>query len=549
MATNDVYLGNPNLKKAGTPIQFTKKQINEWVKCKNDPLYFACNYIQIISLDEGLVPFNMYDFQKDILQDFHNHRFNIAKLPRQTGKSTTVVAYLLYYAIFYDSVNIGILANKASTARELLGRLQLAYENLPKWMQHGILVWNKGNVELENGSKILAASTSASAVRGMSFNILFLDEFAFVPNHVAEQFFASVYPTITSGKSTKVIIISTPNGMNHFYKMWEDARRGKNDYITNEVHWSQVPGRDAKWKEETIKNTSPRQFAQEFECDFLGSADTLISPAKLQTIPFTDPIKSNAGLDIYQRAEKDHEYIITVDVARGIGGDYSAFIVFDITSVPYQIVAKYRNNEIKPVLFPSVIFQVAKEYNNPYILVEVNDIGDSIAATLNYDLEYPNVLMCAMRGRAGQVVGQGFSGTKTQLGVKMSITVKKIGCANLKAIIEEDKLLFNDFQIFQELTTFVQKKQAWEADEGYHDDLVMCMVLFAWLVMQDYFKEMTDQDIRRRIYEEQKNQIEQDMAPFGFVDDGLGDDTFVDADGSFWYGDKQTEVGYMLPDL
>ena len=547
MATsNDVYLGNPNLKKAGTPIQFTKEQIDEWIKCKQDPIYFAMNYIQIISLDEGLVPFKMYDFQKEILRDFHENRFNIAKLPRQTGKSTTVVAYLLYYAIFYDSVNIGILANKASTARELLGRLQLAYENLPKWMQHGILVWNKGNVELENGSKILAASTSASAVRGMSFNILFLDEFAFVPNHVAEQFFASVYPTITSGKSTKVIIISTPNGMNHFYKMWEDARRGKNDYVTNEVHWSQVPGRDNKWKEETIKNTSPRQFAQEFECDFLGSADTLISPAKLQNIPFHDPIASNAGLDVYERVQKDHEYIITVDVARGIGGDYSAFLVFDITTVPYKIVAKYRNNEIKPVLFPSVIFQVAKEYNNPYILVEVNDIGDSIAATLNYDLEYPNVLMCAMRGRAGQVVGQGFSGNKTQLGVKMSVTVKKIGCANLKAIIEEDKLLFNDFQIFQELTTFVQKKQAWEADEGYHDDLVMCMVLFAWLVMQEYFKEMTDQDIRRRIYEEQRNQIEQDMAPFGFIDDGLGDDTFVDADGDLWaYGDKQEEVGYM----
>jgi len=549
MAITDVYLGNPNLKKAGTPIQFTKKQINEWVKCKQDPIYFATHYIKIINLDEGLVPFDMYDFQKKILQDFHENRFNIAKLPRQTGKSTTVVAYLLYYAIFYDSVNIGILANKASTARELLGRLQLAYENLPKWMQHGILVWNKGNVELENGSKILAASTSASAVRGMSFNILFLDEFAFVPNHVAEQFFASVYPTITSGKSTKVIIISTPNGMNHFYKMWEDARNDKNDYITNEVHWSQVPGRDKKWKDETIKNTSKRQFAQEFECDFLGSADTLISPSKLQCIPFNDPIRSNAGLDVYERAEENHEYIITVDVARGIGGDYSAFIVFDITTLPYKIVAKYRNNEIKPVLFPSVIFQVAKEYNNPYILVEVNDVGDLIAATLNYDLEYPNVLMCAMRGRAGQIVGQGFSGNKTQLGVKMSVTVKKIGCSNLKAIIEEDKLTFQDFDIFQELTTFVQKKQAWEADEGYHDDLVMCMVLFAWLVMQDYFKEMTDQDIRRRIYEEQRNQIEQDMAPFGFIDDGMGDDTFVDADGSFWYGDKQEEVGYMLPDL
>ncbi len=545
----DVYLGNPNLKKAGTEIQFTKKQVEEWIKCKEDPLYFACKYIQIINLDEGLVPFEMYDFQKKILMDFHDNRFNIAKLPRQTGKSTTVVAYLLYYAIFYDSVNIGILANKASTARELLGRLQLAYENLPKWLQHGILVWNKGNVELENGSKILAASTSASAVRGMSFNILFLDEFAFVPNHVAEQFFASVYPTITSGKSTKVIIISTPNGMNHFYKMWEDARRGKNGYTTNEVHWSQVPGRDAKWKEETMKNTSKRQFAQEFECDFLGSADTLISPAKLQAIPFTDPLVSNAGLDIHERVQEDHEYVITVDVARGIGGDYSAFIVYDITTMPYKIVAKYRNNEIKPVLFPSVIFSVAKQYNYPYILVEVNDIGDSIAATLNYDLEYPNVLMCAMRGRAGQIVGQGFSGNKTQLGVKMSITVKKQGCANLKAIIEDDKLTFNDFEIFQELTTFVQKKQAWEADEGYHDDLVMCMVLFAWLCMQEFFKELTDHDVRRRIYEEQRNQIEQDMAPFGFIDDGLGDDTFVDADGNFWYGDTEESVTYMMPDL
>ena len=545
-ATNDVYLGNPNLKKAGTEIQFTKKQVQEWIKCKSDPLYFAMKYMQIINLDEGLVPFSMYDFQKKILMDFHENRFNIAKLPRQTGKSTTVVAYLLHYAIFNDSVNIGILANKASTARELLGRLQLAYENLPKWLQHGILVWNKGNVELENGSKILAASTSASAVRGMSFNILFLDEFAFVPNHVAEQFFASVYPTITSGKSTKVIIISTPNGMNHFYKMWEDARNGKNGYVTNEVHWSQVPGRDAKWKEETLKNTSKRQFAQEFECDFLGSADTLISPSKLQAIPFEDPIQSNAGLDVYERGKEGHEYIITVDVARGIGGDYSAFIVFDITTLPYKIVAKYRDNEIKPVLFPSVILEVAKEYRFPYILVEVNDIGDSIASTLNYDLEYPNVLMCAMRGRAGQIVGQGFSGNKTQLGVKMSITVKKLGCSNLKTLLEDDKLTFKDFDILRELTTFIQRKQSWEADDGYHDDLVMCMVLFSWLVMQDYFREMTDQDVRRRIYEEQRNQIEQDMAPFGFVDDGLGEDTFIDGEGNLWeYGSSEVDVEYM----
>jgi len=540
----ELYLGNPNLKKVGVEIEFTKEQVKEYLKCKQDPVYFAKTYMKIISLDEGIVPFEMWDFQEKLVRDFHENRFNIAKLPRQTGKSTTVVSYLLYYAIFNDNVNIGILANKASTARDLLSRLQLGYENLPKWMQQGVAVWNKGSLELENGSKILAASTSASAVRGMSFNILFLDEFAFVPNHIAEEFFASVYPTITSGKSTKVIIISTPYGMNHFYKMWINATSGKNGYVFNEVHWSQVPGRDSEWKAQTIANTSERQFTQEFECNFLGSVDTLISASKLQALAFIDPIKSNAGLDVYEKAIKDHDYIITVDVARGVGGDYSAFIVYDITTMPYRIVAKYRNNTIKPILFPSVIFQVAKEYHMPYILCEVNDIGDSIAATLNYDLEYPNVLMCAMRGRAGQIVGQGFSGTKTQLGVKMSVTVKKIGCSNLKAIIEEDKLIFNDYDILSELTTFIQKKQSFEADEGYHDDLVMCMVLFAWLVMQEYFKEMTDQDVRRRIYEDQKDQIEQDMAPFGFIDDGLGDDTFV-GDDSVWYGKSQEEVSYM----
>jgi len=545
-AGDDIYLGNPLLKKANVQIDFTKEQIAEYVKCKEDPVYFTRNYVQIVSLDEGLVPFKMWDFQEELIRKFHNNRFNIAKLPRQTGKSTTVVSYLLHYILFNDNVNIGILANKASTARDLLARLATAYENLPKWIQQGVVVWNKGNIELENGSKILAASTSASAVRGMSFNIIFLDEFAFVPNHIADSFFASVYPTITSGKSTKVIIISTPQGMNHFYKMWTDAVNGRNGYTYHEVHWSQVPGRDADWKEQTIKNTSPRQFTQEFECEFLGSVDTLISAAKLKALAFEDPISSNKGLDIYERPKEKSEYLITVDVSRGIGGDYSAFIVFDITTVPYRIVAKYRNNEVKPMLFPNIINDVARGYNNAWVLTEVNDIGDQVASILNYDLEYPNVLMCAMRGRAGQIVGHGFSGNKTQLGVKMSVTVKKVGCANLKNIIEDDKLAFNDYDIINELTTFIQRKQSFEADDGFHDDLVMCMVIFAWLVQQDYFKEMTDNDVRQRIYDDQKNQIEQDMAPFGFITTGLeGDDGFVD-DGSLWeYGDTQEDVSYM----
>ena len=547
--SSDVYLGNPLLKKANTPIEFSQENIEEFLKCKEDPVYFANNYVKIVTLDHGLQPFRTYDFQEKLINNFHNNRFNICKMPRQTGKSTTCVSYLLHYAIFNSSVNIGILANKATTARELLARLATAYENLPKWMQQGILVWNKGNIELENGSKILAASTSASAVRGMSFNILFLDEFAFVPNHVADAFFASVYPTITSGKSTKVIIVSTPHGMNHFYRLWMDAEKKRNEYIPTDVHWSEVPGRDVVWKEQTIANTSEQQFKIEFECEFLGSVDTLIAPSKLKSLVFERPRKSNAGLDIHVAPENEHDYAIAVDVARGVGNDYSAFVVVDITTFPHKVVAKYRDNMIKPMLFPSVIYDVAKSYNEAFILCEVNDVGDQVASILQYDLEYQNLLMCSMRGRAGQVVGQGFSGTKTQLGVKMSKTVKKIGSLNLKTMIEEDKLIMNDYEIISELTTFISKHNSFEAEEGCNDDLAMCLVIYAWLVAQDYFKELTDQDVRKRLYEEQKNQIEQDMAPFGFINDGLNVDSFVDDEGDRWftdeYGDKGGGMDYM----
>ena len=547
---DNVYLGNPLLKKANVQQEFTKEQVLEFIACKNDPVYFAKQHVKIVSLDEGLVGFKPYDFQEKLIRNFHQHRFNICKMPRQTGKSTTSVSYLLHYAVFNDNVNIGILANKAATARDLLGRLQTAYENLPKWMQQGIISWNKGSLELENGSRILAASTSASAVRGMSFNILFLDEFAFVPNHIADSFFASVYPTITSGQSTKVIMVSTPHGMNHFYRYWHDAERGKNQYVPTDVHWSEVPGRDEVWKEQTIANTSEQQFKIEFECEFLGSVDTLIAPSKLRNMVYQQPETTSAGLDVYVQPQKDHDYVIAVDVARGVNKDYSAFVVVDITEFPHSVVAKYRNNEIKPMLFPTIIDEVGKSYNDAFVLCEVNDVGDQVASILNYDLEYKNLLMCSMRGRAGQVVGQGFSGKKTQLGVKMSKTVKKVGALNLKTLIESDKLLSCDYDIMSELTTFIQKNNSFEAEEGCNDDLAMCLVIYAWLVQQDYFKELTDQDVRKRLYDEQKNAIEQDMAPFGFMDDGMGDDNFVDDEGDRWfkadeYGDKSYMWEYL----
>ena len=535
--SDSVYLGNPNLKKANVQQEWTKKEVEEYARCMKDPIYFIQNYIKIVNIDEGLVPFELYDFQKEMVGTFHNNRFTICKLPRQSGKSTTIIAYLLHYVLFNATVNVAILANKAATARDLLGRLQLAYEHLPKWLQQGVMSWNKGSLELENGSKILASSTSASAVRGGSYNIIFLDEFAYVPANVAEQFFSSVYPTISSGKTTKVMIVSTPHGMNMFYKLWVDAEEQRNEYIPIEVHWSEVPGRDEEWKAQTIKNTSEAQFNTEFNCEFLGSIDTLITPTKLRTLAYRAPISSNAGLDVHENPLEGHTYFLSADVSRGTSNDYSAFTVIDVTEMPYKIVAKYRDNEIKPLIFPSKIYDVARAYNQAYVLIEVNDIGEQVANTLQFDLEYDNLCMASMRGRAGQVLGGGFSGGKAQLGVRTTKAVKKIGCSNLKQMVEDNKLIVEDYEVITELSTFIVKGQSFEADEGCTDDLVACLFTFAWATDQTYFKELTNVDMRKTMMAEQADALEQDMAPFGFVVNGLEDENIgevVDEYGTRW---------------
>jgi hypothetical protein len=531
------YLGNPNLKRTGTTEQFSEEQIVEYQKCSQDPLYFIENYVRIVSLDHGLVPFDMYDFQKGMVTSMHDNRFTIHKLPRQSGKSTIIISYLLHYVLFNPNTNVAVLANKSNTARDILGRLQLAYENLPQWMQQGIIAWNKGNIELENGSKIVAAATSSSAIRGGSYNIIFLDEFAFVPSTIAEQFFSSVYPTITSGQNTKVIIVSTPHGMNQFYKLWVDAQEGRNNYIPTEVHWSEVPGRDEKWKEETIRNTSESQFNSEFECEFLGSIDTLVSPVKLKQMTYRAPTQSNSNLDIYERPKEGNTYLMTADVARGTQNDYSAFLVFDVTQIPYKVVAKYRDNDIKPLLFPSKIYEVARAYNQAFVLIEVNDIGESVANAMQFDLEYDNLIMASMRGRAGQVLGGGFSGGRAQLGVRTTKAVKKIGCSNLKQLLEDNKLIIEDYDCINELSTFIVKGSSFQADDGCNDDCVACLFIFGWATDQTYFKELTDNDIRKTMMAEQQDMLEQDMAPFGFVINGLEDENvgeMVDEYGTRW---------------
>ena len=534
MPEHGTYLGNPLLKSAHVPQDWTEEEVGQYIRCQQDPLYFVTEFIKIVSLDEGLIPFDIRDYQEEMINKFHNERFVICKMARQSGKSTTILAYLLHYILFNENVSVAILANKKSTAMELLGRLQLAYEHMPKWLQQGILIWNKGNIELENGSKILASSTSGSAIRGGSFNIIFLDEFAFVPSNISEEFFSSVYPTISSGKTTKVFIVSTPNGMNMFYKLWADAEEGNNDYSPISVHWSQVPDRDQAWKEKTIRNTSERQFQQEFECSFLGSSNTLISTEKLLALPYRTPVYTQNGLDVYQQPLIGNTYVMVCDVARGVGLDYSAFSVFDVTKQPYRQVAKYRKNDISPMLYPNVIFTTAQKYNEAFVLVEVNDIGQQVADILYHDMEYENMMMVTMHGRNGQQIGGGFS-KNVSMGIRTTKQVKRIGCATLKDLIERDNLIVEDFDTISELTTFIGKSTSYEADEGAHDDLVMSCVLFSWLVQQRYFRELTDQDIREKMFSEQMRMIEEEMVPFGFIEDGHDpDENKIPGDDNIW---------------
>jgi hypothetical protein len=539
MNTKDSYRDNPLLKKVGVDHQYTKEQIEEYVKCSKDPVYFCKSYIKIVNVDEGLINFNMWGFQEEMINLFKDNRFVITKCPRQVGKTTTTVGYLLWATIFTDSQNVAVLANKGSLARDILAKYQLAYENLPQWLQQGVVTWNKGNVELENGSKVIAASTSSSAIRGGSFNIVFLDEFAFVPNNIANEFFNSVYPVISSGKSSKIIIVSTPNGMNLFYKLWMDSIEGRNNYKNFEIHWSMVPGRDDAWKEETIRNTSERQFAQEFETEFLGSSNTLISGYKLQQLRYMNPIAEHDKMKIYEHpikegqneAKSDHLYCITVDVSEGKNLDSSTFSVIDISSTPYKQVATYASSSISPILFPTVIVNAARVYNDAYILVEINN-NPQVADFIHSDLEYENLLKVFTGNKKPQQLSAGFA-RGVQMGLKMSPQVKAVGCSNLKTLIEGDKLIINDFDTYSELTTFEQHKTSFAAAEGANDDMAMTLVIFAWATTQAYFREIVNHDLRKQIQLENMNQIDEDVLPAPIIEDGLKTDFMVEG-GDVW---------------
>lgn len=512
------YLNNTNLKAINVKIPWSEDMINEYIKCSTDQIYFIKTYCKIVNVDKGLISFDLWPFQEEMINTFEENRYTICKLLRQCGKTTTTCAYLLHKILFNESYNVAVLANKEGQAREILSRVKLMFEHLPKFLQQGIIEWNKGSIELENGSKVMASATGGSSVRGKTFSLLVLDEFAFVPNNIQEEFFASVYPTITSGKTTKVIITSTPNGMNLFYKIWTESEEGRNSYKRCTVNWYDVPGRDEKFKEEYINNTSERQWRQEFETEFLGSSNTLIDAKTLQRLVWKTPLKTFEHFDIYEDPIKNNKYVITVDTSRGVGIDYSAFVVFDVTDIPYKIVAKYRHNEISPLLYPNIIWRAGRYYNDAMVLIEVNDNGQQIADILFYDLEYEGVLLTQSRGKQGIRVGGGYK-VKPIRGVKTTKQVKRIGCANLKTLIEEDKLLFNDYHLIYELFRFIEHNATYQAEEGEHDDMVMCCVLFAWLAHQRYFRNKTETDVRDDLWQENKEIIEDSVTPFGIFND------------------------------
>jgi hypothetical protein len=509
------YNGNVNLKRKGTPIEFSNDMISEYLKCAADPIYFAEKYIQIVHVDHGLISIKMYDYQKEIAIAITDNRRVTVNTSRQAGKTTTAVAIILHYVLFNDYKTVALLANKGDAAREILDRIKIAYEALPKWLQQGVIEWNKGSVEFENGCKIIAGATSSSAIRGKSISFLYIDETAFVENW--DEFFASVFPTISSGNTTKILFTSTPNGLNHFYKTCEGARENRNGYIYIEVPWQRVPGRDDKWKKETLEGMDfdMQKFSQEFECNFLGSSGTLIEGSKLKNLVSRNPVGQTQFMKVYEQPEKDHVYACIVDVSRGKGLDYSAFHIIDVTSMPYKQACIYRDNTITPIDYAEIIYRTIKRYNDAYTLIEVNDIGEQVAEVLHYEFEVETLMFTESAGRSGKRISTGFS-KNSDKGVRTTKSVKSVGCNMLKMLIEQDQLIINDFQTINELSTFSRRGVSYEAESGCHDDLVMGLVLFAWMTDQLFFREITDINTLDKLRSRNEEELMESLLPIGF---------------------------------
>ena len=519
---NENYLGNPNVKRDGVLQEWSEDLVREYAKCMGDPIYFAEKYCKVISLDDGLVPFKLYPYQKNMFRHFNEHRFNIVLACRQSGKSISACAYLLWFSLFNSEKTVAVLANKGATAREMLSRITLMLENIPFFLQPGCKALNKGSIEFSNNSRIIASATSGSSIRGLSVNLLYLDEFAFVER--AAEFYTSTYPVVSAGKDTKIIVTSTANGIgNTFYKIWEGATQGINEFNPFRVDWWDVPGRDEEWKKQTVANTSQLQFDQEFGNTFFGTGDTLINAETLMGFRAGkyEKILEGGNLIVYKEPLKNHDYIMTVDVAKGRGQDYSTFNLIDISVRPFQQVAVYRNNTISPLLFPNIIYKYAKSYNDAYVVIESNDQGTVVCNGLYHDLEYENVhVESAVKANA--------------IGIEMNRKVKRLGCSAIKDILENNKLNIVDENTIMEISTFVAKGQSYEASDGNHDDLMMNLVMFGYFSSTQYFGDMTDINLKDMLFKHKMKEIEDDIVPFGFIDDASDHIQKIEQDESPW---------------
>lgn len=524
MIRNDRYKNNINLPRAGIEKNYTAEQVQEVMKCMNDPIYFAKTYFKIIHVDKGLIPFELFPYQEDAINKFMTHRNLIINASRQSGKTSAVTVMLLHTALFHPNKLIAVLANKGATAREILKRVKTAYESIPDFLKSGVKEWNKSAIEFENGSIIMAEASSSDNIRGKSVFLLYIDELAFVDNW--DEFSASVLPTLSSGTETKIVFSSTPNGLNHFYYYVKAARDKKNSFALVEVPWTMVPGRDDKWKEATIEqlNGDRLKFDQEYNLEFVGSSQTLIAGDALKSLEPLHPVHHNEHLRQYVKPEYNHIYMIVADVSRGKGLDYSAFQVIDVTKTPYKQVCTYRNNMVTPPDYALMIESIARTYNNAHVLVEINDLGQQVVDAI-HDNNYEEILYTENKGRSGKTISSGFgTGSGLDRGVRTTKPVKGTGCATLKLLIEQKQLIINDIETISELNTFSRKRNSYEAEPGHHDDLVMCLVLFAWLTVQPYFKDLTDVDIMRALKEKGDEEIYDDLLPFGFINDGFDED-------------------------
>ena len=497
------YLGNPNVRGADVEHPWTKEELKEYKKCLDDPKYFAKKYCKVIHLDKGLIPFDLYPYQEKMFDSFTDHRFNIVLACRQSGKSIAVVAYLLWYAIFFGEQVVGVLANKNAIAREMLARITLMLENLPFFLQPGCTALNKGSIGFSNNSRIIAAATSSSSIRGMSLNLVYLDEFAFVDN--AAEFYTSTYPVISSGKTSKIIITSTANGIgNMYHKLYEGAVQGTNEFTPTRVDWWDVPGRDEAWKQMTVENTSELQFDQEFGNSFHGTGNTLISADVLLALRSTEPQEYYNNVKIFDQPQDGHSYLMFVDVSRGRGQDYSTFTVIDISCNPFVQVCTYRDNMISPLLFPDMLYKYAMHYNEAHVIVESNDAGQVVCNGLYYDLEYENVFVESMI-------------KANAIGVTMTSKVKRIGCSNLRDIMSQKKLVIKDEETIREMSTFVAKGRSYQADHNSHDDLMMNLVMFGWFTSTPFFAESTDINMKNLLYKQKVKQLEDEVIPVGVM--------------------------------